>query len=110
MNQPGLSYEALGEVQIWNLNCIFEALLISEMDDILTLSFTQPLWLGDANTGTAPLGAPLGDGASLDIVLVYPPPEAVLSGAMYVQSFQVPVLILYSIQAPSPPPEAGLSK
>ena len=83
MNQPGLSYEALGEVQMWNLNCIFEALLISEMDDILTLSFTQPLWLGDANTGT-PLGAPLGDGASLDIVLVYPPPEAVLSGAMYV--------------------------
>ena len=52
MNQPGLSYEALGEVQIWNLNCIFEALLISDMDDILTLSFTQPLWLGDANTGS----------------------------------------------------------
>ena len=61
--------------------------------------------MGEANTGTAPLGAPKGVGALVDIVLGYPP-----SGAMYDQLVQPLVLIRYSTHAPSPSPAAVLSR
>ena len=68
MNHPGLSFEAFGWVQIRNLNCIFSESEIPSNEDRVKLLLTQPLWDGDAKTGTGEL-APVGIGASIDIVL-----------------------------------------
>ena len=70
MNQPGRSVVASGEVQRRKRNWISEAGLISGMFESVRLEVTQPLSVGEAKTGSAPVvGAPLTVGPLVDSVL-----------------------------------------
>ena len=50
INHPGLSFEALGWVQMRNLNCTFSESAIPSSEDRVKLLLTQPLWDEDAKT------------------------------------------------------------
>ena len=67
-NHPGLSEDAFGSVHICILNCILSAPPTPSREESEKLLVTQPLCNSDAKTGTGD-DAPLGIGASVDMVL-----------------------------------------